>query len=329
MSVERCRVCGRDQPSKYYFSAHGVCSKCFEGLSGHERQAALAEPWPERPTEPVARGLSTLAQVVLWALASGAVGLGCGYIGNEIQARAPGSVAPLIGLFFTGPGFAGMGAALGFILSRTKIPLGLKGLMLAVWLLVVGKVCWTLTEPGFEPKAELVDGQITGCTELSTVLGERLRHWRGEADRVSREFGSARIRADWESHATEMFSKRQGVLLTLEITRTGWVRERAWSSGRVDRDVDTLAGASRREEVFLDAESGNCQAASAKPVSGPYLLCFEHSGEFPPTRLPEYLDVSVIHQVPKPFAAEFGRGRNELLLRWVGETCSEKAAPQP
>lgn len=269
-----------------------------------------------------------LPRVALWALSSGAVGLFCGYSGNLIQAQYPGSVAPLVGMFFTGPLAAAIGAGIAFVLNRTRASVALNGLLLIGWLLLVAKLSWKLTEPGFEPAAELVEAQIVGCTELPRVLPEQLLHWRAEAERVSKMPGPDRVRADWERHLPAMLSARRGVLLTIERARAAWLRERAWSNGRVDRDLEKVVDSRRQERVFLNFEDGKCQAQLMK-LAGPYLFCFEHSGEFPPTRLPEYLGVWVMRPVPAAIAADLKRGSKEALLKWFSEKCPRGAAPEP
>ena len=288
---------------------------------------AIAQQGPESPRQRVA-GPSRLSRIGMWALGSGAVGLFGGYFGNVIQAQYPGSEAPLVGILFTGPLAFGVGAGIGLVLSNTRASVTLNVLLLLGWLLLVAKISWTLTEPGFESAGEVVEARVVGCTELAAVLPERLEHWRTEAERVSKEFERTIVRPDWERHLTAMMSARPGVVLTVERGRAAWVRERRWSSGRVDRVIDQFVDSPRQQRVFLDVDDGHCQPEVMKLV-GPYQLCFEHSGQFPPTRLPEYLEVWVMRSVPERFAAELKTGSKNGLLNWFGERCPRTAAPEP
>ena len=45
----KCKKCGKEYPSKYYFKTDTVCVECFEGLSDQDKTIALRDSLMKHP----------------------------------------------------------------------------------------------------------------------------------------------------------------------------------------------------------------------------------------------------------------------------------------
>lgn len=263
------------------------------------------------------RYLRAALLAVLWGACLGATGFVCGYFGNGVLAADPGTVAPLLGFFVTGPYAAAVGVAIGGVLGASSKKPGYLLVVFFFSLLLTAVTSLVLASPGYGPEAQLVEGHVERCISVSSLIPSRTRHWQSEADRVTRE-KLVDVRRDWQQSVPAMVGSRPGVVLELNTQHVAWYEERAWRGGRVDRRIRRFQRQARHELVFFDAADANCQGkvASLRRVST-FCLGFEPSDGYPPTGLPEFLGIWVAHEVPESIAS----GSKERLSSWITRTC--------
>jgi len=157
-----------------------------------------------------------------------------------------------------------------------------------------------------------VEARIESCSPVGDLLPERVAYWRSEVARVTKD-GLAVVEPDWEAKVQQMAASRPGVVLTLSRQRGAWFEERVWRWNQHDRRLGTWSDGRRLEKVFLPSASGSCDTP---PPSEPrrYLLCFERSQSYPPSVMPGFLSMSVLHELPA------GATEREILS-WAFRVC--------
>jgi hypothetical protein len=253
---------------------------------------------------------------LVWGAVLGAAGLFVGYSGNFFLAANPGSAAPLVGLVVTGPLACaiglGFGAICGFGGATTRQILAI-GIGLTV-VVIAGSLA--LTVPEFVPRAHLVKGSVERCVAAATLVPARTQHWQSEVRRVTSE-ETVEVPDGWEATVPAMVQLRPAVVVTLRKREAAWIRERKWRNGTTNTRIDRWNVEQGAESVLLD-ESDCSRAQSKRESQQLFCLCYEESDRFPPSELPEYLGIWVLHPVPANVS-----GSEPDLLRWVYATCSE------
>jgi len=246
-----------------------------------------------------------------WAFIVSVFGFLCGYGGTFWQAADPGGVAPLTGIFITGP----LGAVVGFLYGvfcgvrsfNPKLML-IGGVVLTLGVALLGLF---LTAPEYLPQAKIIEASVTACTPVTSVLSARTEYWRSEAQRVTREH-IVDVPADWERDIPLMIQRRPGAVVTMDVRKTSWIEQRRWASGRVDTRLNQENYPPDTERMFID----NLACGAPLPKSRQWCVCPARSKLYPPSELPEYLDVWVAYPVPENLTGA-------SLFAWARRKCPD------
>jgi hypothetical protein len=242
----------------------------------------------------------------------GIVGLVCGFFGSFWLAADPGNAAPLIGIFITGPLGVAVGLAVGAAVGLAKLRISAALSVFGLAALCIAASALAITSPEYVPHSRLVEATVKSCAPVSKLLMDRTAHWRSETQRVADQHLET-VRPSWQEEVPLMVEYRPGVVLTLNIQRKAWYEERAWRWGRRDRRISSWEPQTESERVFADASLSTCDVDFLS-VSSRYLLCYERWDDFPPTELPGYLGLWVIHEVPLAKS-------DQELLEWASHEC--------
>jgi hypothetical protein len=257
---------------------------------------------------------------VAWGVSLGFVGFACGYFGNGLLAASPGSVAPVVGILFTGPIAVAVGMIVGAACGAS--PLAGRHLVAIFILLLSGTLILSLTSvsPGYEPEAEIIEARVVKCVPVESLIPTRTAYWRSEAARVTRE-RLVDVSSDWEKSVVRMVSSRPGIVVTLQAGRRSWFTRRRWSWGRTDRRIENSERQQGSDRAFADGTGSDCpNALKLLQQSSNFCMCFEHSERFPPSGLPEFLGLWVAHPIPPNLMTA---PKNQELFTWIERTCSE------
>jgi len=199
----------------------------------------------------------------IYAAVLGAIGFACGAAGNALLAANPGSAAPLVGYFFTGPLAAIGGLIIGIALGFTRLSNRVLGVTLAILGVVTALASLSLVIPMAMPEAEIVEGRVVTCEPAASLV--------------------AKVNEDNRGTVARMIDERPGVVLTLDGTRQRWLMTRAWRAGYTQRWLERWEPGFQ-QRVFVDVASGNCADVKTSPR---YVLTFEHD------TLPEFFGFRV------------------------------------
>lgn len=254
---------------------------------------------------------------VFWALSIGAIGFICGYFGNGLLAADPGTAGPL-NFFLTTPPSIAIGGGLGALAGSSRMTGWQLTLLFLGLALSTAVVCLAVTAPEFRPEGNVVEAEVLSCTSASTLIPDRVSHWESEAARVTRE-GVADVRANWRTSVPEMLRSRPGVVLTIRVIKSAWVKERIWRTGRKDRKLSAWRPANYRQDAFVSDPAASCTSAPvlAATRSRLFLLCWEPSEAYPPSSLPEFLGIFILR--PHLGAKQ---PSTEDLVRWATAECN-------
>ena len=151
---------------------------------------------------------------VIGALTFGAVGFLCGFFGSFLLSETPGNVAPLIGIFITGPIALVVGGLLGVVAGASRLHNKRIASLLCISLILVSIASLALTAPPYKPVAQLVEGEILSCEDTAVLAEARKQHWRSEVERVTRERLRV-VRDDWENDVEHMVASRPSAVVNL------------------------------------------------------------------------------------------------------------------
>jgi len=248
---------------------------------------------------------------LLWGFIAGVVGLVFGYGGNFWQAADPGSVAPLTGIFMTGPIGAIAGFLYGVVCGARSVSSKLTLIGGALLTLVVGVATLLITAPEYQPQVRIVEASVTTCTPVTSVLSSRTEYWRSEVQRVTREH-IVDVPADWERDVPLMVQRRPGAVVTMDVKKTSWIEQRRWKSGRVDTRLKERDYPPDTERIFMD----NLACGAPLPKSRQWCVCSVRSNRYPPSDLAEYLELWVAYPVPENLTGP-------SLLAWATRKCPD------
>jgi hypothetical protein len=247
---------------------------------------------------------------IVFGAGLGVAGFTAGFLGNSLLAQDPGTVAPLVGIFFTGPLELLLGVVCGamFGFSTASVRTVVLSFFACVMVTVVASLA--LSAPEFKPEARIADVEVTRCEPVASLVPSRTAHWQQEAARVSRE-GILNISPAWELRIAPMVASRPGVVLTCRTRRVRWIEQRIWRGGYTQTRATSWKEDPQVEQFFSDDPS-ECKVQAKHEKT--YLLCYERSASFPPTTLPEYLGLWVAH----PIASSTDLSRHDLLAHITG-----------
>jgi len=247
--------------------------------------------------------LKWLVRPLIWAIVLGFVGLIFGYYGQDLLLAEPGNLGPLLGILVTGPmGFV-LGALLGGLSTffRLSARRNLILLVITVFAVSIVSLYWSL--PVYRPTVRLVDAEIVNCEHVDQLLASQTKKWSEWVVRVKKE-GLRDPRPNWEQEIPDMLRTQPGAVLTIRIYQEAWVRELKWSWDSISQRVDDWKSVNETKQVF---------AAISAPVLGPpcerfvigerrfSALVRESSNVEPPSKLADFLWLSIFQQVPPEY----------------------------
>jgi len=234
-----------------------------------------------------------------WVFALGFVGFICGYFGQAILLAAQSDAAPLFGIVVSGP----IGLFVGVLLGAWSTRLHLSNEQNLVFLLVamiavaVGTLYVAVSK--YNETIQLVDAELVGCERVDRLLASQTEMWSEVAARPI-----VNARPNWQQEIPDMLRAQPGVVLTMRIYQEAWVREQRWRWGGVSHRVDDLQSVNETKQVFAaiadPAPLSPCErfTIGERRFSA---LVWEKSNPTPPAKLPTFLGLRVLQQVPPEY----------------------------
>jgi hypothetical protein len=115
----------------------------------------------------------------VWAILLGSAGLYFGYTGQFLLLKksAVNSVAPLLGIFLTGPAGLFLGILLGTWSTRLKLSTSKNLILLVIAVMVVSAGTLYLAVAEFKETVRLVDAEILDCKKIDNLLESQTKMW--------------------------------------------------------------------------------------------------------------------------------------------------------
>lgn len=238
-------------------------------------------------------------RLLLWVLVPGAVGFAAGFLG-PVLLSPEANQGPLLGIFFTGPVGAILGAILGVAVRALRLPAARQWQILAVTcaVLMVGALYLSLPEPSH--RGNVIDAEIQNCTPPVQALDRPMAFWE------KRLTGTA-ARPGWQADARRSAQADPGVVLELNVSQEINVYEhgKPWDRGRITTTGWKSVNAVKR--YYARYAGGSCAnypvgtrslhyAVYRDPFSPPPSGAPE---EWPPTsNVPRFLNLRFLLPVP-------------------------------
>jgi hypothetical protein len=147
----------------------------------------------------------------------------------------------------------------------------------------------------------LVYVEVTGCERVDRLLESQTKMW-SEVVTSPAKIGSAR--PNWKRDVPDMLLAQPGVVLTVRILQEVRVREQKWRWGGISRKVDAWRSTNKTNQVF----AGVAESASHSPCERFAIgerrysaLVWEQANDTPPEKLPAFLRLYVLQQVPPEY----------------------------
>jgi hypothetical protein len=239
--------------------------------------------------------LKVLTYPLIALVLLGAIGFIAGYLG-PLQLNPDATVRPLLGIFFTGPLWAGI-ALLGGLLAaifRVSPKRFLIGLGLAAFVAISSTLFMSLPEDRWQ--GSIVEGRIVGCEPPANLVPGATIRW----SEVPPQDSWWKPRGGWREDIPRMLQSDRGVVLNVYVTRERqiYANRKPWNNGSLSA---TRWRQARRTEKFYSRESGEDCRAYSLASSALYAPEWEASDVSPPNILPTFLGLSVLKRVPSGF----------------------------
>lgn len=240
------------------------------------------------------------ARTYIWASTLGFVGFLCGYFGQAFLLANPGISAPVLGIF-TGPLGLFVGVLLGEWSARLQLRTGqnLFFLFIAMIAVAVGTLYWAVSK--YSPTIRLVDAEIVGCEQVDKLLANKTKFW---SEMVVLPANTRSARPNWEQEISNMLSVQPGVVLTMRIYQEAWIEEQQWRWGGVSQRVDNWHGVNETKQVFAAIAGPVPRSPCERFALGERrfsALVWERTHSTPPEKLPAFLRLDVLQQVPPEY----------------------------
>jgi hypothetical protein len=223
----------------------------------------------------------------------GAAGFFVGFFG-PLTFSPSANQGPLLGIFITGPLGVILGAVFGllsaaFSLSSTKFGVGL-----AFGAAAIAAVTLYLSFPEDRYRDFVIDAEIVGCESPDRFVQSAIERW----DKWNKETEWREPRRGWRQDTPRMLRSDRGVVVTLRVYRRWEIYEKrkAWNVGELfarTRNPDP------HERYFVRAET-SCAEYRA-PARQLYSPQWEAASVSPPDKLPAFLGLHVLEQVPETY----------------------------
>ena len=222
-------------------------------------------------------GLTLLGACVL-----GGIGWAAGYYGPA-AVNPDASLAPLTGLFVTGPLWAAAGFFWGIIAAVRRVGARRIGIELVFLALLAAGSTFLLLLPEDRFEAEFVEGEIVRCQTPAVLAPAAVARWQGLSD----------LRSGWRDDVPRMLRSSRGAVVTLHIDRSKKLYRSAkpWSAGKLVTSGWKYDG---RTKDFFASYAGDSCAAYRPGMRGTYALDWLASRVSPPDILPPFLGLEVL-----------------------------------
>ena len=247
-----------------------------------------------------------------WVFTLGFVGFICGYFGQALLLAAQSDAAPLFGIVVSGPIGLFVGVLLGAWSTRLQLTnkQNLAYLLIAVIAVAVGTLYLAVSK--YNETIQLVDAEIIGCEQVEQLLASQAKMWSEVAARPH-----TNARPNWEQEIPDMLRAQPGVVLTMRIYQEAWVKEQRWSWGGVSQRVDDWQSVNETKQVFADIAEPVPHSPCKSFTIGERrfsALAWEKSNPTPPAKLPEFLWLYELQQVPPEYVRYIPRHKLRVLV---------------
>ncbi len=236
---------------------------------------------------------------LLWPLLVGLSGFATGFFG-PIAFLPDSNIAPVIGIFFTGPG----GVVLGCVLALTANLLGLdapRRWQLLISATIIGGavvLAWCISAPKPRLYGRVIEGIATACYPADDRAAESIAYWEKRIDSVN----WATPRAGWKESVPRMLAEDTGVVLELRVQKQLTIHEqrKIWNRGEL-RTSDWQAPEKPEQSFYARYAGPTCETY---PIgkSARYFPVDEGaknaSRAWPPANTPNFLDLLLLEPVP-------------------------------
>jgi hypothetical protein len=230
----------------------------------------------------------------------GLSGFAAGFFG-PIAFLPDSNIAPVIGIFFTGPG----GVVLGLALALLSNLLGLEALRR--WQLLSGSVvaialavlAWCISAPAPKLHGRVIDATIAACHPADDMAAESIAYWEKRMASVN----GTMPRAGWKEDVPRMLAADAGVVLEMRVSRQNAIYEqrKIWNRGEL-RASAWQAPEKPVQRYYARHAGSSCegypvgQSAQFLPVDEGAALARR---EWPPANAPNFLDLMLLKPVPE------------------------------
>jgi hypothetical protein len=241
-----------------------------------------------------------------WVLIVGAIGFAAGFIG-PMAFNPEANLGPLLGIFISGPA----GLLLGLLLYAFCAVLRVsdKRQWQILWTASAALALVTLSFCFPKPalRGELIDAQIVGCESPAQRVDSAIEYRKKRVAEVT----WAAPRAGWQDEARQTSEVDDGAVLNVVIIRKNEIHvlRKPWNLGRLVASGWRMANEPRSYYIQFP---GSCRDYSTGEKSirfAPYDVSVlnSHTIDWPPKKLPDFLDLQILDQVPDEYRKFIGK----------------------
>jgi hypothetical protein len=241
---------------------------------------------------------------VRWALVLGGVGFAAGFFGPMVLSPES-NLGPLIGILFSGPGGAAIGAIMGTILSVLSVSetRRRRALAAACLLLAICTLYYCLPEPAV--RGYVFDARVEACAPPTQELDAAVAQWERAVARVS----WAPPAANWKETAIANVQHDPGVVLTLRIQRKRAIlrHRQPWDRNRTSAGPWVAVDESKR--YYANDQGSACEPYLARqrqiywPTVDPDSDPTRPAKIWPPTDTLGFMQLQALGPVPPEYQA--------------------------
>ena len=239
-------------------------------------------------------------QSLRWALAMGVVGFAAGFFG-PMALDPESNIGPIIGILFSGPGGAVIGAVLGAIFGLLPVSDLVRSVALTIACVVLALATLYECLPDPAVRGYVIDATVVECTSPTQRIGAATQYWDAAVARVT---WSKPTFANWQEMAVASVRSAPGVVLTVRIERKRPIlrHRRPWDRGESSAGPWLDAGEST--DYYADDEGAACARYLARdrrlywPEIDPNMDPMKPADVWPPTDALGFLSLLRLGPVP-------------------------------
>jgi hypothetical protein len=235
--------------------------------------------------------------ILTWAVLLACVGFAAGFFG-PMALNPEANQGPLVGILLTGPGGALAGAILGLISRISRLSRRYNHRFLLGCCLTYALATLFFCLPSPRDKGSIFEATVVECSSPAALKESAIAYWEKAIDTTRWE----RSRPNWKQDFDRMLGDADGVVLELELTWKGTVREHnlPWDKRAtvLPRNAPT-----RSTQRFYARYAGNSCDKYPTDTRLLYLRAGQAQDAWPPFDLPNYLHMAVIEPVPGEYAS--------------------------